>query len=214
MNRLFNKTKSTMLVGLITIFFTGATMAAIEEPTYSVIEKSGAFELRAYEPKIIAEVTVSGSMKQASNRGFKMIAGYIFGGNTSQAGNAEKISMTTPVTMELEQSEKISMTAPVTMQQTDNQWRVHFVMPRKYSMETLPAPNNPAVTLVQIPKRNYAVIRFSGLAGPAKVANMTTRLENWLSSKNIIPKGKPELSRYDPPWTIPLFRRNEVMIAY
>lgn len=187
MKKLFAKVKSGLLLGLISILYTGASMAAIEEPTYSVIEKSGAFELRAYEPKIIAEVTVSGSMKQASNKGFKMIAGYIFGGNTSQQGDAEKISMTTPVTMEPSGSEKISMTTPVTMQQGDSQWRVHFVMPSKYTMDTLPKPNNSEVTLREIPKQNYAVIRFSGLAGPQKVANMTASLEKWLATKNITP---------------------------
>ena len=188
-------------------------MAAIEEPTYAVIENSGAFELRAYEPKIIAEVLVSGNMKQASNAGFKMIANYIFGGNTSQKGSAEKISMTTPVTME-PSAEKISMTAPVTMEKSNNQWRVHFVMPSKYTMATLPKPNNSAITIRQIPKRNYAVIRFSGFAGAQKVANMTASLEKWLKTKNITPKGNAELSRYDPPWTLPFFRRNEVMVAY
>lgn len=213
MQNLFYKINSTLSLGLLALLLTGTAMAAIEEPTYAVIEKSGAFELRAYQPKIIAEVLVSGSMKQASNAGFKQIAGYIFGGNTSQKGSAEKISMTTPVTME-SSSEKISMTAPVTMEQSNNQWRVHFVMPSKYTMATLPKPNNPAVTLRQIPKRNYAVIRFSGFAGARKVAKMTTNLEKWLKTKNITPKGKAELSRYDPPWTLPFFRRNEVMVAY
>lgn len=214
MKRIHNPLKYILSLGIITLFYTGATMAAIEEPTYAVIEKSGPYELRAYEPKIIAEVEVSGTMKQASNRGFKMIAGYIFGGNTSQQGASQKISMTTPVTMEPTGSEKISMTAPVTMQQANGQWRMHFVMPSKYTMDTLPTPNNDAVTLRQIPKQNYAVIRFSGLAGPQKVANMTAALERWLKTKNITPKGKPELSRYDPPWTLPFFRRNEVMVAY
>jgi len=214
MKRTHNKLTLSLLLGLITLFSTGATMAAIEEPTYSVIETSGPYELRAYESKIIAEVEVSGTMKQASNRGFKMIAGYIFGGNTSQQGTSQKISMTTPVTMEPTGSEKISMTAPVTMQQGNGQWRMHFVMPSKYTMQTLPTPNNDAVTLRQIPKQNYAVIRFSGLTGPQKVANMTASLSHWLKTKNITPKGKPELSRYDPPWTLPFFRRNEVMVTY
>ena len=214
MKSVLYKIKSALLLGLLSTLYTGASMAAIEEPTYSVIEKSGPYELRAYEPKIIAEVEVSGNMKQASNRGFKMIAGYIFGGNTSQQGASQKISMTTPVTMEPSGSEKISMTTPVTMQQSNNQWRMHFVMPSKYTMDTLPTPNNDAVTLREIPKQNYAVIRFSGLAGAQKVANMTASLEKWLATKNITPKGKPELSRYDPPWTLPFFRRNEVMVAY
>ncbi|PWQ93370.1 SOUL family heme-binding protein [Leucothrix arctica] len=214
MKSLRYKIKSALVVGLISILYTGASMAAIEGPAFTLIEKSGAFELREYEPKIIAEVEVSGTMKQASNKGFKMIAGYIFGGNTSQQGAAEKISMTAPVTMKTGVSEKISMTAPVTMQQSDSQWRMNFVMPSKYTMETLPTPNNAAVTLREIPKQKYAVIRFSGLARAPKVAYMTTTLENWLKTKNITPTGKPELSRYDPPWTLPLFRRNEVMIAY
>ena len=198
MKNLLAKIKTTLFLSLLSVFSIGAAMAFIEEPTYAVIEKSGAFELRAYEPKIIAEVLVSGNMKQASNAGFKQIAGYIFGGNTSQKGGAEKISMTTPVTME----------------QSDNQWRVHFVMPSKYTMATLPKPNNTAVTLRQIPKRNYAVIRFSGFAGAQKVANMTASLEDWMITKNITVRGKAELSRYDPPWILPFFRRNEVMIAY
>ena len=214
MQNLLYTIKSKLFLGCFTVFLTGAAMAAIEEPTYRVIEKSGAFELRAYEPKIIAEVLVSGNMKQASNAGFKQIAGYIFGGNTSRKGGAEKISMTTPVTMEAGGSEKIGMTTPVTLEQSNNQWRVHFVMPSKYTMATLPKPNNPRVTLRQIPKRNYAVIRFSGFAGLQKVANMTSSLEAWLKTQNIRPKGKAELSRYDPPWTLPFFRRNEVMIAY
>ena len=189
-------------------------MAAIEEPSYSVVEKDGAFELRSYEPKIIAEVLVSGNMKQASNRGFKLIAGYIFGGNTSQQGSNEKIKMTAPVTMTANPSEKISMTAPVTVQPSNNQWLVHFVMPSKYTMSTLPKPNNDAVTLRQIPKRNYAVVRFSGLTGARKVANITAQLETWIQKKGITPVGKAELSRYNPPWTVPFLRRNEIMIAY
>ena len=189
-------------------------MAAIEEPNYSVIEKDGAFELRNYEPKIIAEVLVSGNMKQASNKGFKLIAGYIFGGNTSQQGNIEKINMTAPVTVTANRSEKISMTAPVTMKASDNQWLVHFVMPSKYTMATLPKPNNDAVMLRQVPSRKYAVVRFSGLAGARKVDNITTQLETWVSKKGITPIGKAELSRYNPPWTLPFLRRNEIMIAY
>ena len=202
-----------LLLGLFALLLSGVTMAAIEEPTYTVTEKAGAFELRAYKPKILAETLVSGSMDQASNAGFKLIADYIFGNNTSSAGDSAKISMTTPVTMQ-PKSEKISMTAPVTMEQTGGKWRVHFVMPSKYTMATLPKPNNPAVTLRQEPARNYAVIRFSGFAGERKTAGKTAQLMKWLSDKGIKPTGTPELSRYDAPWTLPFLRRNEVMVTY
>ena len=203
---------SRLFLGILVLFFTGSAMA-IEEPKYTVIEQSGEFELRAYSPKIVAETLVPGSMDKASSAGFRLIADYIFGNNTSRTGDNEKISMTAPVTME-PQSEKISMTAPVSMEQTGGQWRVHFVMPGQYTLETLPKPNNPAVTLREVPASNYAVIRFSGFAGEDKVANKAAELMKWLDGKGITPVGKPELARYNPPWTLPFFRRNEVMVAY
>jgi hypothetical protein len=201
-----------LFFGLFVLLVAGSAMA-IEEPKYTVIEKSGAFELRAYSPRIVAETLVSGSLDKASSAGFRLIADYIFGNNTSRTGGSEEISMTAPVTME-SKSEKISMTAPVSMEPIGEQWRMHFVMPRQYTLYTLPKPNNPAVTLREVPKSTYAVIRFSGLAGEDKVATKTAELMAWLASKGIAPIGTPELARYNPPWTLPFLRRNEVMVAY
>jgi len=198
------------------LFFIGTVMAT-EEPKYTVIQKSAFFELRAYAPKIIAETTVAGDLDEASSAGFKLIADYIFGNNTTSAGGNEKIRMTAPVTMEAaanKQSEKISMTAPVTMAQTDDKWRMHFVMPSQYTMHTLPKPNNPAVTLRALPSSNYAVNRFSWLASEERVAEKTNELLAWMRSNNLTPTAKPELARYNPPWTLPFLRRNEIMIAY
>ncbi|WP_067104472.1 MULTISPECIES: heme-binding protein [Microbulbifer] len=201
-----------VLLGLLLSLCTGIAMA-IEEPEYAVIEQSKPFELRAYQPKIVAEVQVTGSMDEASGRGFKLLADYIFGNNTARTGGNEKIAMTAPVGMEPE-SEKISMTAPVSMEQSGGQWRVSFVMPSQYTMETLPRPNNQAVTLREIPETNYAVIRFSGLAGEDKIARKTAELIEWMDEKGLEPTGQPELARYNPPWTLPFLRRNEVMIKY
>lgn len=198
--------------GLFLLFLAGTAMA-IEEPKYAVTDKADAFELRTYQPKIVAETMVSGSMGSASNGAFKLLAGYIFGDNTARAGGNQKIAMTAPVTME-PRSQKINMTAPVTMEQAGGQWRVHFVMPSEYTMATLPKPNNPAVTLRQIPAVRYAVVRFSGFAGEAKVARKTAELMAWMKTKGIRPAGAAELSRYDAPWTLPFMRRNEVMVRY
>ena len=186
---------------------------ATEEPSYTVIEKSGDFELRAYGPMIVAETQVSGPMGDASSAGFRLIADYIFGNNTSRAGGNEKISMTAPVTMK-PKSEKISMTAPVSMEQAGEQWRVHFVMPSQYTLDTLPKPNNPAVRLREVPAGNYAVIRFSGLVSEKKRAAKTEELMTWLDSRGITPIGQPELARYNPPWTLPFLRRNEIVVTY
>tara|TARA_R110001583_G_scaffold130834_1_gene282562 strand:- start:63134 stop:63751 length:618 start_codon:yes stop_codon:yes gene_type:complete len=201
-----------LFIGLFVLFFAGEVMA-IEEAKYTVIEKTDEFELRAYSPKILAETVVSGSLSEASSAGFRLIADYIFGNNTSPTGGNEKISMTAPVTIE-PKSEKISMTAPVTIEQAGEQWRMNFVMPSEYTLATLPKPNNSAVTLREVPASNYAVIRFSGFAGEDKVARKTADLIAWLTNKGITPIGKPELSRYNPPWTLPFLRRNEVMVAY
>jgi hypothetical protein len=206
-----------LLCGFIILLFANLAMA-IEEPKYMLVEKSGAFELRTYAPKVLAETLVDGSLDAASSVGFKRIADYIFGNNTAHNGGNEKISMTAPVTMaaklDKSASEKISMTAPVTMQQTDGKWRMYFVMPSQYTLSTLPTPNNPAVTLRELPATRMAVIRFSGLAGEEKAAKKTAELMAWLKSKNIVATGEPELARYNPPWTLPFLRRNEVMVAY
>lgn len=198
--------------GLLLLLATGATMAT-EEPAYTLIEQSGNVELRRYGPLIVAETLVSGSMDDASGSGFRRIADYIFGNNTVRNGGHQKISMTAPVTMAA-QSKEISMTAPVSMERSAGKWRMHFVMPSEYTLETLPRPNNPAVTLREIPATHYAVIRFSGLAGENKVAAKTAELEAWLERRGIEPLGNPQLARYNPPWTLPFLRRNEVMIPY
>jgi hypothetical protein len=182
-----------------------------------VVEKYGDFELRAYSTRVVAETLIDGSLSDASSAGFKRIADYIFGNNTSRAGSSEKIRMTAPVGMapKLEKtSEKISMTAPVAMQQTAGQWRMYFVMPSQYTLSTLPTPNNPEVTLRELPASRVAVLRFSGLAGEEKTATKTAELLAWLKSKNITATGTPELARYNPPWTLPFLRRNEVMVEY
>ena len=200
-----------ILVTLISLLFSGQIMA-IEEPKYEVLEVAGDFELRAYNPMIVAETIVDGSMDDASSQGFRRIAGYIFGDNTSKAGEIEKVNMTAPVTIQ-PKAEKISMTAPVTLKEEKGSWRIHFVMPSEYTMDTLPTPDEANVTLREVPAQKFAVITFSGFAGEEKVALKTQMLLQWLAEKGIRQQGKPQLARYNPPWTLPFFRRNEVMIA-
>lgn len=185
---------------------------ASEEPKYTLLEKDQAFELRAYTPKIIAEVIVDGDMREASSKGFRLIADFIFGNNTAQSGKSEKISMTAPVSM-APRAEKISMTMPVGVQQASDGWKVYFVMPSQYALETLPKPNNPLVSIKQIPSQKFAVVRFSGLVDEEKMANKVVELTHWIEIKKLKMIGAPELARYNPPWTLPFLRRNEVMIA-
>ncbi|WP_257019989.1 heme-binding protein [Psychrobacter sp. BI730] len=193
---------------------------ATEEPKYTVLTQVDDFELRRYDEQLVAQTWVSGDQDSASREGFKVLADYIFGNNTAPSGDSSKISMTAPVTMQADnkksdnKSQKIAMTAPVSMQQDDGKWRVQFTMPSKYTLQTLPKPNNPNVEIIEVPAQTYGVIKFSGLVGSKKVANKTEALQTWMQDQSLTPIGEPELARYNPPWTLPFLRRNEVMIAY
>lgn len=201
----------------------GGTAMATEEPKFELISKEKNIELRRYPAFIVAETWVDGDMSEASNKGFRAIAGYIFGDNKAAGGSdSAKIAMTAPVTLEpAAPSQKIAMTAPVTIEpqagETLNmegakRWRVHFVMPSQYTLATLPKPNNTAVTLREVPAKTWAVLNFSGFNTEARVQQHTDELLAWVVTKKMTRIGNPQLARYDPPWTLPMFRRNEIML--
>ncbi|WP_370624895.1 heme-binding protein [Polynucleobacter sp. JS-Fieb-80-E5] len=194
---------------LIALTFTGAVMAT-EEPKYTVLEKESPFEVRSYAPMLVAEVQVEGDLDSASGQGFRLIAAYIFGQNQV----SEKIAMTAPVTVadQTIKSAKIAMTTPVGIEPNAGKWTVSFVMPAEYTMETIPKPTNSQVQLRQIPAMKKAVISFTGFYNDQKVAEKTLELEQWIKSRNLQSAGAPNFARYNPPWTLPFMRRNEVMI--
>ncbi|CDR34822.1 SOUL family heme-binding protein [Criblamydia sequanensis] len=181
-------------------------MSHVEEPDYKLVAKHGNIEIRDYAPMILAEVEASGERKQAISNGFKILADYIFGNNTSKT----KMDMTKPVSNEL--SEKMAMTAPVIQEKHLDKWKVRFVMPKKYSFETLPKPNSKDVVLIPLPARRFAVIRFSGLADNEAIKLNKDKLEAYIADQKLKPIGGTVLAFYNPPWTIPFLRRNEVMI--
>jgi hypothetical protein len=192
--------------------FMGVAMAN-EEPRYEVIKKEEDFEVRRYQPMIIAEVLVTGTLSEASNKGFRQIADFIFGNNEDPVKKqSEKIAMTAPVTMEADTSSKIAMTAPVTMEGSAGAWKMAFVMPSKFTMDTLPKPKNPNVTIKQMPAQQLAVVTFSGWVDEEKLAVQTTRLNEWMAKNGLKSSGSVQLSRYNPPWTLPFWRRNEVWV--
>ncbi len=201
----------TVLLWIFSSLITSKTAMAIEEPKFNLIAKEHAFELRAYQPKIIAEVSIDADMSESSSKGFRLIADFIFGNNTSREGGSEKISMTAPVSV-YEKSEQISMTAPLGVQEVKDGWKVYFVMPSKYTLDSLPKPNNAQVSIKQIPAKKFAVIRFSGLVDEEKMNKKVKDLNEWVVNKNLKPISNPELARYNPPWTLPFLRRNEVMV--
>lgn len=178
-----------------------------EEPSFTVQRRVGDVEIRRYGPRIAAETTIDADEEPARNEGFRRLARYIFGGNTAKA----KIAMTAPVAQQ--QGQKIAMTAPVAAERdAAGQWVIRFFMPSEHTLDTLPAPNDERVRLTPVPAETVAVLRFSGIASPTAVASRTDELLTALRTAGIDTDGEPVTWFYDPPWTIPFRRRNEIAV--
>ncbi len=180
----------------------------VEQARYTILKKADGYEVREYAPHIVAQTTVSGSYQESLNQGFRIIAGYIFGGNSRK----ESVAMTAPVTTQQKTSESIAMTAPV-VTRTEGELRVvSFVMPSTYTLATLPVPNDARVKLVEVPAQKFAVLGFSWLRSEARVASMQTSLQASLTKDSVETVGSMQFAGYNAPWTPPWMTRNEVMI--
>ncbi len=208
----FMKKRRILFIRLI-LFFTILLLAiigegmAIEEAKYSVITKDGNLELRHYEPNIVAETMVDGDFDKVGNEGFRRLFKYISGENRKK----QAISMTAPVTQDAG-SEKISMTAPVNQERTGNQWRIAFLMPSAYTIETLPQPLDPKVLLKEIPARRMAAITYSGTWSRKSYEEKKALLELFMNKQGLKSIGEPVFARYNPPFMPWFLRRNEVLI--
>jgi len=195
-----------VLLSLPLIFASCATVG-IEKVQYDVVEKSRAIEVREYKPYLVAETLVDSDFKEAGNVAFRRLFNYISGDNQAK----ESIAMTAPVNQQA-QSEKIAMTAPVTQQASGDQYAVSFVMPAKYTLETLPKPTDPAVTVKEIPGYKAAVIRYSGTWSPKRYEENKAKLQTYIKENGLSAVGEPIWARYDPPFQLWFLRRNEVVI--
>jgi hypothetical protein len=180
---------------------------AIERAKYSVVEGEGSFELRQYEPYIVAETIVEGDFDEVGNEGFRRLFDYISGKNRKQ----QSISMTAPVSQKAE-SEKISMTAPVNQVRVGEKYRITFLMPAKYTMETLPEPLDSRVKLKEVPGQLIAAFKYSGTWSRDRYEEKRVRLQALMREKGLEPAGEPIFARYNPPFMPWFLRRNEVLI--
>ena len=188
-----------------------AMAMAIEEPEFQVLGQYDGYELRAYAPYIVAEVDLQGEFDEAGNDAFRVLAGYIFGDNAG----SEKMSMTAPVeSSPTAKGEKMSMTAPVTAVAAGDDGRTTFafVMQSKYTLQTLPVPNDDRIRIRSVPERTMAVRRYSGRWTQEKYLQNEKSLRSVLDERGIRTIGRPVLARYNSPFSLPFMRRNEVMI--
>jgi hypothetical protein len=186
------QTIQRLLVAIIFVVGTGVSGMAnsIEEPPFDLLDRIGNVEIRQYYPAVQAVTQLDGSAQTSA--GFRRLAGYIFGGNAA----GESISMTAPV------QETLGTDRPV----------MAFTMPASYELTELPDPRDSNVELRAIPARTAAVISFSGWATPAKTKRMQKALLRKLAEEGIDVSGAMSLNQYNPPWTLPFLRRNEVIV--
>lgn len=159
---------------------------ALEEPTYEVLLTVGEVEFRRYEPYMLAEVTVDGNSQD--RRAFRILAGYIFGDNDA--------------------GEKMNMTAPVETRGSD----FAFVMESRYSLESLPRPDDQRIRIVTREERVVAALTFSGRWSERNIRKHERQLVDLLETMGVDPTGAPELARYNSPFTLWFLRRNEIII--
>ncbi|MGB8635432.1 MAG: heme-binding protein [Rhodanobacteraceae bacterium] len=180
---------------------------ATEEAQYSVVLKEQNFELRHYAPQIVAETVVDGDFDGAGNKAFGRLFKYISGDNQAR----EKVAMTAPVGQQAA-SEKINMTAPVAQQRENGRWVVSFMMPASFTMQTIPQPRDPQVSLRRIPARDMAAVRYTGFWSEKAYLRHRDELLAWIEQKGFSVAGEPVWARYNPPFMPWFLRRNEILV--
>ena len=206
--------KFAQAAALFSIALTMPSAHAIEEPDYTVVQKTEVFEVRKYAPYLVAEVLVPGPASEAGSQGFSLLGGYIFGKNKGE----RKLEMTAPVTqtpVEPPAPVKLDMTAPVSQAAApggSGQFVVQFVMPKGYTLATLPEPLDARVKLREVPGKSVAVIRFSGSWSQSQYNEKLELLKTALATANIATQGEPVSSRYNSPFSLPFMRRNEIWL--
>jgi hypothetical protein len=178
-----------------------------DEPRYQVLTEEGPIQIRHYPLLVVAQTEVNADYKNASGLAFQRLAGYIFGNNKKQ----QAISMTAPV-IQQQQAERLAMTAPVLQQKSGAVWVITFVLPQEYSLSAAPIPLDSAVLIQEIPDKKVATLRYTGSLSEQGIEEKSAELTDWLSQQHYQAISPPRSAAYDPPWTLPFLRRNEVHI--
>lgn len=183
---------------------------SVDITPYSFVKAESPFEIRQYKSFVVAKTSVKGSYEDMGEVAFDRLFKYISGKNQKQS----KIAMTAPVLQRYEMSsEKIAMTAPVLISNKDKSWTMAFVLPEIYSLNTAPKPLNANVSIEEEQKHKVAVLTFSGSLNQKTIIEKTIELQKWILKNKYKSLGELTIAGYDPPWTIPMFRRNEIQIT-
>lgn len=195
---------------LTTLFVQGCSVFGIrtvEILDYEIVEKEGRFDVRQYDDYWVIRAEADGSYEESRDQAFRKLFAYISGKNRQE----EKISMTGPV-LQQEKGEKIAMTGPVLQQKSETGWSMEFVLPSKYNDSGPPEPLDAEVSVVKVKGFKAAALSYSGSLGEDKYRDKVEELLAEVKSRGLNMSGEPFSAGYDPPWTIPFLRRNEVLV--
>jgi hypothetical protein len=196
-----------LLAVLLGTLITGRNVMAFEKRAYEVVEHDRVFEVRSYSQAIVAETIVEGEFESVGSEAFRILVAYISGENEAR----ESIAMTAPVTQE-SKGRKVAMTAPVTQESSKGGYRITFMMPSTFTLETLPVPRDERIHLRQDPAQRYVAIRYSGFWSRRNYERHLSELRGWIHQRNLKPKGGPVWVRYDPPFMPWFLPKNEILI--
>ena len=184
-----------------------------EEPRYAVLDElPGGIEVRRYEPRLGAEVTMNGSADRADrNRAFSVLFAYIAGANRTGDGS-EKIAMTVPVET-MRRGEEIATPTATETEVEASGVRMRFFLPSRYTFETAPRPSDPRVRLVEVPTETIAAVRYSGSPDEREIAERGEAMLRALADSRWRAAGEPVSLFYDAPFTPPFLRRNEAAVT-
>jgi len=208
LSRCWSATSIAILLAIALVQLASFTAMAVEQPSFRVLERDGAFELREYAPHLVAETSVQAGFEDAGSIAFRRLFRYISGDNTAQ----QKIAMTAPVTQSRSSGEKIAMTAPVTQVASGSGYTVAFLVPAKYAADTVPQPNDPTIRIRAVPRQLIATWRYSGRWTPSNYQEHESELRRIMAARGLKAIGEPILARYNPPFMPAFLRRNEVLI--
>ena len=202
----------TLVVIVLLWSIWGFFSSRVEQTDYSVVKRMNDYEIREYPAHIVAQTKVRGPYEKSMGNGFRIVAGYIFGGNTKK----ENIAMTVPVIAQKGErsntSESIAMTAPVIATADGDSQLISFGMPRSYTLKTLPIPNDSRVKIVMVPAKKYGVMRFSWYRTDTRIKRMQEKLILALARDGLTSIGSPAYAGYNAPWTQPWMTRNEALV--
>ena len=183
----------TAILSLVFLFrFVVYSFKVYEEPSYTVVNNFKEIQIRQYQDFNLASTDISGRKETALKQGFRRLAGYIFGKNSTR--------------------QLMDMTIPVMFESNISSWRISFMLPRAYAFDALPRPDDARVFLHAQSGQNYAVIRFSGARGFENFIAKRLILEKFLTKNHCFNQGRVIYAFYNPPWTLPFLRRNEVWV--